>query len=46
MKVHQSWVIDEELIEKIKKEAEKLQRSKSFTVNKIIKEHYDKKKPD
>lgn len=44
MKVHKSWVIDEELIEKIIKEREKLDRSESFVVNKIIKEHYEKQK--
>jgi len=44
MKKSISWTIDEEIIEKVKKEAEKQEsRSESFVVNKILKEHYDKK---
>lgn len=36
--------IDEEIIEKIKEDAEKENRSDSFIMNEILKEYYKKKK--
>lgn len=44
MKKQKTVMIDEELIERIKKDAEKENRSESFIVNEILNEYYKKKK--
>lgn len=43
-KIQKSLIIDEDLVEKFKKDAEKEDRSESFIVNEILKKHYKKEK--
>ena len=43
MKINRSYTIDEELIEKIKKEAKLKKRSESFLVNEAIIQYLNKK---
>jgi len=40
MKKQKSYYIEEELTEKIKKDAEKKDRSESFILNEILNKHY------
>jgi len=44
MKKQKTASIDDEILKKIKKDAEKENRSESFIINEILKEHYKKKK--
>lgn len=43
-KIQKSLIIDKDLVEKFKKDAEEEDRSESFIVNEILKKYYKKEK--